>query len=109
MRPIPPSPRRTIERRSPFEHVGALSRAYEQIGATRLATKRLVRGLRRRHTLGATDGMSDAEYLALLAGRKPEVADDAALLRRALETPLPAAEWVAVGGAIDHIERTITQ
>jgi hypothetical protein len=109
VRPIPPAPRRTIERRSPFEHVGALSRAYEQIDATRLATHRLVRGLRRRHSAGVAGGVDDAEYLARLAGRKPELAGDAALLRRALEAPLPAAEWVAVGGAIDHIERTITQ
>ncbi|MGH7635784.1 MAG: DUF4350 domain-containing protein, partial [Gemmatimonadaceae bacterium] len=33
VRPIAPIARRSIERRSPFEHVGALSRAYEQIDA----------------------------------------------------------------------------
>lgn len=109
VRPIAPVPRTTIERRSPLEHVGALSRAYEQIEATRLATHRLVRGLRRRHPLGASGGMDDEAYLALLSARKPELAADAALLRDALARRLPAAEWVGVGTAIDHIERTITQ
>ncbi|HEU4641891.1 MAG TPA: DUF4350 domain-containing protein [Gemmatimonadaceae bacterium] len=109
VRPIAPTPRGAIERRSPLEHVGALSRAYEQVEATRLATRRLVRGLRRRHPLGASGAMDDETYLEHLSARKPEVAADAALLRTALGRRLPPAEWVAVGGAIDHIERTITQ
>jgi hypothetical protein len=109
VRPIAPQPRERIERRSPFEHVGALSRAYEQIEATQLVAQRLVRGLRRRHPLGATGALSDDAYLELLRTRKPALAGDAATLRRALERTLPAAEFVAVGQAIDHIERTITQ
>lgn len=109
VRPIAPSARRSIERRSPLEHVGALSRAYEQIEATRLATRRLVRGLRRRHPLGASGALDDEAYLQRLGARKPELAADAELLRAALVRRLPPAEWVAVGGAIDHIERTITQ
>lgn len=108
VRPIAPTPRRVFERRSPLEHVGALSRAYEQIDATPLATQRLVRGLRRRYPLGATGALDDASYLALLRARRPELSDDVEVLRTALARPLPAAEWVAVGAAIDHIERTIT-
>ena len=109
VRPIAPTPRQRIERRSPLEHVGALAQAYEQIDATRLATRRLVRGLRRRHPMGVGTSLDDERYLALLPSRKPALADDARLLGRALAQPLPVAEWVAVGGAIDHIERTITQ
>lgn len=109
VRPIAPVARRTIERRSPLEHVGALSRAYEQIGATRLATRRLVRGLRRRRPMGVASTLDDGAYLALLRARKPELETDIALLSTALRTPLPAAEWIKIGGAINNIERTIAQ
>jgi hypothetical protein len=108
VRPIAPRARTVIERRSPLEHVGALSRAYEQIGATRLATQRLVRGLRRRHPLGATGALDDDQYLALLGTRVSALAGDAEVLRAALHRPHSAADWVAVGAAIDHIERTLT-
>ncbi|HEX5831694.1 MAG TPA: DUF4350 domain-containing protein, partial [Gemmatimonadaceae bacterium] len=47
-RAIAPRPRARAERRSPLEHVSALARAYEDAGATRLASRRLVHGLRRR-------------------------------------------------------------
>ncbi|HEV2180424.1 MAG TPA: DUF4350 domain-containing protein [Gemmatimonadaceae bacterium] len=107
IRPVAPRERPSIERRSPLEHVGALRLAYEQIQATRLATSRLVRGLRRRHPLGA-GSLPDDAYLSQLAQRVPAAAGDAALLQRALITPMAAADWVAVGGAIDHIERAIT-
>lgn len=107
IRPVAPRERVSIERRSPLEHVGALRLAYEQVQATRLATNRLVRGLRRRHPLGAGP-LTDDAYLSLLAQRAPVAAGDAALLKRALTTPMAAADWVAVGSAIDHIERAIT-
>ena len=109
VRPIAPVRRRSIERRSPLEHVGALARAYQQAEATRLATQRLVRGLRRRRPLGATGALDDESYLSLVSSRKPELAEDVDRVRAALAKPLPAAEWVVVGGAIDHIERTIAQ
>ena len=109
VRPIAPVRRRSIERRSPLEHVGALARAYQQMEATRLGTQRLLRGLRRRRPLGATGALDDESYLSLISSRKPELAADVERVRAALVTPLPAADWVAVGGAIDHIERTIAQ
>lgn len=109
VRPIAPQRRRTIERRSPLEHVGALARAYQQMEATRLGTRRLLRGLRRRRPLGAAGALDDESYLSLISSRKPELAGDVDRVRAALVTPVPAAEWVAVGGAIDHIERTIAQ
>jgi len=90
-----------------LEHVGALRLAYEQIQATRLATSRLVRGLRRRHPLGA-GALTDDAYLSLVAQRVPVAANDVALLQRALTTAMVPTTWVAVGGAIDHIERAIT-
>ena len=108
VRPIAPVPPAVIERRSPLEHVGALSRAYAAIGATRLAARRLVRGLRRRHPLGATGAVDDDAYLALVRARAPGTSDDVMLLARAIQNPLPAAEFVHAGAAIDHIERTLT-
>ena len=107
IRPVAPRERPSIERRSPLEHVGALRLAYEQIQATRLATNRLVRGLRRRHPLGA-GALTDDAYLSLLAQRVPVAANDVALLQRALTRQMVPTTWVAVGGAIDHIERAIT-
>lgn len=107
IRPVAPRERPSIERRSPLEHVGALRLAYERIQATRLATNRLVRGLRRRHPLGA-GSLTDDAYLSHVAQRAPGAAADTALLQRALTTPMAPSDWVAVGQAIDHIERAIT-
>jgi hypothetical protein len=108
VRPIAPVRHETIERRSPLEHVGALSRAYAAVGATRLASRRLLRGLRRRHPLGATGALDDDGYLALLRERAAGTAADAAFLKRAIHEPLPAADLVRAGLAIDHLERTLT-
>jgi len=107
VRPIAPVPRTVIERRSPLEHVGALSRAYAAIGATRLAARRLVRGLRRRHPLGVTGTLDDDAWLTLLRARAPGADGDVDLLRRAIKDPLPAGEFVRAGSAVDHIERTL--
>lgn len=109
VRPIAPRARARIERRSPLEHVGALAHAYEQVRATRTATKRLLHGLRRRHPLGLPPSADDARYLDLLRVHAPSLADDITLVSQALAQPLTAAEWVRIGGAIDHIERTIRQ
>lgn len=110
-RPLAPTARATIERRSPLEHVGALSRAYQQIGATRIATRQLVRGLRRRHPQGAVSGGGGDEsaYLRGLSTRYPEVADDVTFLVGASARQLPAEDFPRVGAAIDHIERVMSQ
>jgi hypothetical protein len=107
VRPIAPKPRARFERRSPLEHVGALSRAYEAIGATGLAVQRLVRGVRRRHPLGTAVGLSDEGYLALLRVRLPALAGDIDTLTRALVPKPSAEELVSAGAAIDHIERNL--
>ena len=108
-RPIAPLSRVTFERRSPLEHVGALSRAYEQIGATRLAARRLVRGVRRRHAHGAWRRASDEEFLQSIATRHPALAPDVRLLLDATRRPLPPAEFLNVSRAIETIERTLLQ
>jgi hypothetical protein len=108
VRPIPPRSRARLERRSPLEHVGALSRAYETIGATKLVAQRLVRGVRRRHPLGAQPRGSDAEYLALLRQRLPTMSAEIDTLANAIANDPTAEGLVAVGSAIDHIERNFT-
>jgi hypothetical protein len=105
-RPFTPRPRMRIERRSPFEHVGALSRAYEQIAATRVASRRLLQGMRRRHPIGRLT-LSDEEYLAALSSRYPESAQHIDRVRRSLDRALEPAEFLALGEAIETIERTV--
>ena len=107
VRPIAPISTARLERRSPLEHVGALSRAYEGIGATGLAVQRLVRGVRRRHPLGTAAALSDENYLALLRVRLPALGSDIDTLSRALAQKPTAEQLVAAGAAIDHIERNI--
>lgn len=107
VRPIPPVARARYERRSPLEHVGALSRAYEAIDATQLAVQRLVRGVRRRHPLGTTAQLTDDAYLALLRARLPMLAGDVETLTNALANKPSAEQLVAAGAAIDHIERNL--
>lgn len=110
-RALAPLGRARFERRSPLEHVGALSRAYEQVGATRLATRRLLRGVRRRYAAGARAAAgrreSDEEFLSAIAARFPQLSGDAALTRQALAESFPPARFLDVGRAIDHIERTL--
>jgi hypothetical protein len=107
VRPIAPIFRAHLERRSPLEHVGALSRAYEGVGATALAVQRLVRGIRRRHPLGTAAQLSDTEYLARLRTRLPALAGDIDTLTGALAQKPSTAQLVAAGAAIDHIERNL--
>ena len=108
IRPMPPRPRQRIERRSPLEHVTALARAYEQVGATRTAARSLVRGLRRRRIAGRR-AAPDADLLRALAERHPGISAEVDRILVATETPVPASELLAVGRAIATIERTIYQ
>jgi hypothetical protein len=107
VRPIAPIARTRYERRSPLEHVSALSRAYEAIGATGLAVQRLVRGVRRRHPLGTTPQLGDDAYLALLRARMPALAEDIDILTHALANKPSPEQLVSAGAAIDHIERNL--
>lgn len=117
-RGVPPRSHARLARRSPLEHVGALSRAYAQIGATRLATRRLVRGIRRRHggwgtSLGGTPrsagraGESDDVFLGAIGDRFPALAADVALLREAVASPVSPERLLEVGRAAGRVERTL--
>lgn len=110
-RPLVPAAGGRIERRSPFEHVGALARAYEEIEATRVVTRRLVRGLRRR--LGATAGQGgprdEESLLAALESRHPALQPQVALVREALARPQTPARLLEVGRAVAEIERTVVR
>ena len=107
-RALPPRPRRAIERRSPLEHVEALARAYGQVRATRLATRRLTRGLRRRHGHAGWRAASDDDFLRALAERKPAAAPAVARLLDGAQRPLSPAEFARVGAAVDDIDRILT-
>ena len=108
---IPPRDPESIERRSPLEHVDALGRAYAQVGATRSATARLVRGVRRRVAGGATRGgsagpgpdASDDAFLDRAARDAPRIAGDVALIKKALHGGVPRREFASVGAALEQL------
>jgi hypothetical protein len=108
VRPIAPPDRARIERRSPIEHVGALARAYAQVGATRTASRRLIRGLRRRHPIGTYRSATDEEYLSSVAARYPALARDIELLVVATSEPQTPERFRDVGIAVATIERTLS-
>jgi hypothetical protein len=116
VRPIAPRAPRSIERRSPLEHVDALAQAYEAVGATRVATRRLVRGLRRRHEHGAwlasaaaeqTGATVDDRFLSAVAARYRGVAPDVARVIGAEQQHVSAAELLVVAHAVDRIDRAL--
>jgi hypothetical protein len=111
-RNISPQDPERIERRSPLEHVDALARAYGQVGATRTATARLVRGVRRRLEHGSIHARaepSDEAFLQRVEQTVPGLAADVALLRRALAKPLPRREFEAAGTALQRLETSLTR
>ena len=109
---IPPHDPERIERRSPLEHVDALGRAYAQVGATRSATARLVRGVRRRLAGGAIRPGVDASDDAFLDRAQrdvPQLASDIALIKMALHSPLSRREFASVGAALEQLELSLTR
>lgn len=107
-RPIGARARMRLERRSPLEHVGALSRAYMQKGATRLAARRLVRGIRRRHGAAARSSDDDA-FLLRLAERHPALGPGVKRLIAATKNPVTPGELTLLADDIDTIERTLSK
>lgn len=105
-RPIAPRPHMRLERRSPLEHVGALSRAYMQKEATRLAARRLVHGLRRRHGTVARSG-DDEAWLRRIADRHPALNPNVERLVAATKLPVSPREFTLLADDIDTIERTL--
>ena len=121
---VPPPADGPVERRSPIEHVDALSRAYIQVGATRTATQRLVRGVRRRLERGTTGGttggtargtargttsLSDDAWLERAGARAVSLRAPVTLARRSLREGHPARDFTAVGDALATIEQTLRQ
>ena len=111
-RALPAHDAERIERRSPLEHVTALAHAYRRVGGTRTATSRLLRGVRRRVERGVrrnvrlTANESDALFLEE-AARMPALADDVALIRRALAGPISKREFETVGSALKRVEESL--
>ena len=110
MRPLRPLPHEVVRRRSPLEHAEALARAYESAGATRIATRRLVRGLRRRHSLGANiaEHGDDVERLDAIAARYPAIASDVAFLERGMATAIADDDLTRLGDAAARVDATIS-
>ena len=105
-RAIKPVPRPTIERRSPLEHVGALARAYEQVDATQTAMRRLVRGVRRRHTpLGSS--LPDDAYLEGIAQRHPDIGGDVQVVLRALRERVSEQDLSDAVRALERVEHVV--
>jgi hypothetical protein len=109
---VPPRSAERIERRSPMEHVDALARAYETVGASRTVTQRLVAGLRRRleGPAGRRRGEDDAAFLARVRDRHPETSADIDVVARALTTTTTRASAIAeVGDAVARLETSLTR
>jgi hypothetical protein len=109
--PPPHDPER-MERRSPLEHVDALSRAYIQVGATRTATMRLLRGVRRRVQRGGVRGWTretDDTFLGRAQEVAPALAPDVARIRDALRAPVSRRDFMTTGVALHRLETTLTR
>jgi hypothetical protein len=109
-RPLPAHDAERVERRSPLEHVSALAQAYGRVAGTRLATARLLRGVRRRVERGTrvdrSGGENDARFLDEAASAT-SLSEDVALVRRGLAEPLSRREFEAVGGALARLEESL--
>ncbi len=111
VRPLAPVAARSASRRSPLEHVGALAHAYTRVNAHALGSRRLMRGLRRRHPLGVPMSLPDETYLSALRSRIPSVAEDIDSINTALSADSSATSdnFAASGDAFAKIERAIVQ
>lgn len=108
-RPLPPRPRERVERRNPLEQVEALALAYEQVGATRTATARLVRGLRTRveRSVALGRARSDDSFLDDALAAAPDRAADIALVRAALREGRRNDALPEIGEALRRIEDSL--
>jgi hypothetical protein len=107
-RPLPPRDREMIERRDPLEQVDALAHAYEQVGASRTAVARLLRGMRARLGESTTRHVSDDAFLAAALDAVPSRADDVTLIRRALRERVPARDLPGIAAALHRLEESLT-
>jgi hypothetical protein len=111
VRPLAPVSVPPVSRRSPLEHVGALAHAYAQVDARSLGASRLVRGLRRRHSLGLPRTLPDDTYLSALRTRIPTAAADVDRIAAALapHSSDPSDRFSATGAAVANIERAFRE
>lgn len=111
VRPLAPVSTPTVSRRSPLEHVGALAYAYSQVDARTLGANRLVRGLRRRHSLGIPRSLPDSTYLSALRARIPTVSPDVdhILAVMAAKPADSSASFADTGAAVANIERAFQE
>ncbi len=107
VRPLAPVSIPPVSRRSPLEHVGALAHAYSQVNARKLGANWLVRGLRRRHSLGLSRSVPDRTYLSALRDRLPSASSDVDRLLTALapDSPDSSDRFATTGAAVANIER----
>jgi hypothetical protein len=110
-RPLPPRDEAQVPRRSPIEHADALGRAFEDVGATRTATARLLGGVRRRvgRAAGVSSGASDEDFLKAVERLRPALSDSVRDVRSALEHPVPSPQFTLAGNALERIERALTR
>ena len=106
-RPLAPVSHRRLERRSPLEHVDALARAYSQARATKTAARRLVRGLRRRHS-SLVKHEDDEEFLNRVAERHPALSEDVEVLRHACNQRIPGSDLERLLAAVDSVDATLS-
>jgi hypothetical protein len=111
VRPLAPVSIPPVSRRSPLEHVGALAHAYSQVDARSLGANMLVRGLRRRHSLGLPRSASNSTYLSALRDRLPAVSTDIDRIATALvpDSPNSSDRFAATGAAVANIERAFRE
>jgi hypothetical protein len=109
-RALPPIDRETIERRDPLEQVDALAHAYEQVGATRTVTARLLHALRQRveGSGGAYRMRTDEIFLADAERMDSTLRADVALITRALRETLAERDLPEVAAALRRIEDSLT-
>lgn len=106
-RPLAAVSVRRLERRSPLEHVDALARAYDQSRATRTVARRLVRGLRRRHT-GLLRNEDDSEFLERVRDHHPGLQQEVNLLKQASSNSIPDSDLDRLLTAVDTVDQTLT-
>ena len=110
-RPLPPRDEGQIQRRSPIEHADALGRAFEDVGATRTATARLLAGVRRRvgRSVAVSSGATDDEFLSAVERANPSLSAALSQIRVALDQSVPSQQFLLVGAALEQVERTLSR
>jgi len=108
---LPPSEVTQIPRRSPIEHADALGRAFEDVGATRTATTRLLGGVRRRvgRAVAISSGAADGEFLSAVERMNPSLSEPVQRIRNAVDHPVSSEQFIVVGSALERVERALTR